>query len=326
MNLSSSYMGVPLRNPLVVGSSGLTHTAENVRKCAVAGAGGVVLKSLFEEQFIADKKKLQDQDEMYFWHPEAMDHIGTVSKEHGTDAYLRLIEESKRMTGIPIFASLNCVTATEWPSFAKKIESAGADGIELNIFIPPTQINVSSQQIEKRYVEIIEAVRNQVSLPISVKLGYFFTNLSGTIYNLSQTGIRSMVLFNRYYRPDIDIEKLKVITGNIFSAPEEITIALRWIALMSSKISVELSAATGVHDAEGAIKYILAGASSVQICSVLYLKKIVFLQDILAGIERWMHQKGYKSINDFRGLISKMYETDPLFDRVQFIRKTTGNL
>jgi dihydroorotate dehydrogenase (fumarate) len=326
MDLTASYMGIKIKNPLIVGSSGLTITADNVVKCAQAGAGAVVLKSLFEEQLIADKNRLLDQDDMYFWHPEAMDQIGTITKEHGTDAYLRLIESSKKAVDIPVFASLNCITAEEWPIFAKKIENSGADGIELNIFIPPTQINAKAQHIESTYFEIIKAVRSQVTLPLSVKIGHFFTNLAGIIYQVSKTGVQSIVLFNRYYRPDIDINKLKIITGNVYSSPEEITLALRWIALLSSKVECELVASTGIYGATGAIKYLLAGASSVQLCSVLYKNKLLYIETIISDIVNWMEKMGYKSINDFRGIISKQHEAEPVFDRVQFIRKTTGKL
>lgn len=326
MDLSAPYMGIKLKNPIIVASSGLTTTVDNIIKCADAGPGAIVLKSLFEEQLVADKNRLLDQDDLYFWHPEAMDYIGAVTKEHGTDAYLKLIEGAKSKVKIPIFASLNCITASEWPMFAKRIESAGADGIELNIFIPPTQINANTQHIEKTYFEIIEAVRTQVSLPLSVKMGHFFTNLAGMIYQLSKTGIQSLVLFNRYYRPDIDINKLKIITGNIYSSPEEITLALRWIALMSSKVNSELIASTGIYNAEGVIKYLLAGASSVQLCSVLYKNKVSYTETILKDLQTWMLLMGYETISDFRGIIAKMHEADPVFDRVQFIRKTTGKL
>jgi dihydroorotate dehydrogenase (fumarate) len=326
MDLTASYMGIELKNPFIVGSSGLTITSENVLKCEQAGAGAVVLKSLFEEQLIADKNRLLDQDDMYFWHPEAMDQIGAITKEHGTGAYLKLIEDSKRAVKIPVFASLNCITAEEWPIFAKKIEESGADGIELNIFIPPTQINANAQHIESTYFEIIKAVRSQVSLPLSVKIGHFFTNLAGIIYQISKTGVQSIVLFNRYYRPDIDINKLKIITGNVYSSPQEITLALRWIALLSSKVECELVASTGIYDAEGAIKYLLAGATSVQLCSVLYKNKLSHIGKIVNDITNWMEKMGYNSVNDFRGVISKLHEAEPVFDRVQFIRKTTGKL
>jgi dihydroorotate dehydrogenase (fumarate) len=169
-------------------------------------------------------------------------------------------------------------------------------------------------------------VRSQVTLPLSVKIGHFFTNLAGIIYQLSKTGVQSMVLFNRYYRPDIDINRLKIITGNVYSSPEEITLTLRWIALLSTKVNCELIASTGIYNAEGVIKYILAGASSVQLCSVLYKNKVNYTETILKDLKLWMTRMNYKSINDFRGIIAKMQEAEPVFDRVQFIRKTTGKI
>jgi dihydroorotate dehydrogenase (fumarate) len=324
MNLSSTFMGIKTANPLIVSSSGLTNTADRVKECADNGAGAVVLKSLFEEQLVTGKTALINQDEMYFWYPEALDFVNTISKEEGISEYLRLIEKAKKAVSIPVMASINCVTPREWPKFAAEIEKSGADGVELNIFIPPTNINLTGYKIEETYVDIIHEVRKNVSIPIAVKVGFYFTSLYRMLYKISNLDVNSLVLFNRYYRPDIDIENIRVVAQNVYSSHHEITLSLRWIALLYGKIDKELVAATGIHDYQGVIKQILAGASSVQICSTLYKNGISYIGTLLDDIQNWMEQKGYSDLAAFRGLVAKNEENTAAFERVQFMKKTTG--
>jgi dihydroorotate dehydrogenase (fumarate) len=324
MDLSSTFMGIKIANPLIVSSSGLTNSADKVKSCAENGAGAVVLKSLFEEQLISGKTAMINQDDMFFWYPEAMQFINTFSKNEGISAYLKLIEASKKAVSIPVIASINCVTSKEWPVFAAQIEKSGADGIELNIFIPPTNINLTGYKMEEAYMDIIHEVRKQVSIPIGVKVGFYFTNLYRMIYKISNLDINSLVLFNRYYRPDIDIDTMRVVGQNVYSSPHEITLSLRWIALLYSKIHTEMVAATGIHDYQGVIKQLLAGATSVQICSTLYKNGLNYIGTLLKDIEGWMKQKGYENLASFRGLVAKNEENTASFERVQFMRKTTG--
>jgi dihydroorotate dehydrogenase (fumarate) len=326
MDLSSTFMGIKIANPLIVASSGLTNSADRVKECADNGAGAVVLKSLFEEQLITGKTSLINQDDMYFWYPQALDFVNTISKEEGVSEYLRMIEKAKKSVSIPVMASINCITPWEWPRFAAEIEKSGADGIELNIFISPTNINITGYKIEETYVDIIHEVRKHVSIPIAVKVGFYFTSLYRMLYKISNLDINSLVLFNRYYRPDIDIENMRVVAQNVYSSPYEITLSLRWIALLHSRISKELVAATGIHDYQGVIKQILAGATSVQICSTLYKNGIPYLRTLLEEIEKWMDRKGYTNLESFRGLVSKNEENTAAFERLQFMKKTTGKL
>ena len=306
MDLSTTFMGIKIANPLIVSSSGLTSTVDKVKACADQGAGAVVLKSLFEEQLITGKTMLANQDEMYFWYPEAVDFVNSISVEDGTAAYLKLIENAKKAVSIPVMASINCVTPREWTRFAQEIEKSGADGIELNIFIPPTNINVTGYKMEETYMDIIHEVRKNVSIPIGVKVGFYFTSLYRTLYKMSNLDINSLVLFNRYYRPDIDIDNMRLVTQNVYSSPHEITLSLRWIALLYGHIDKEMVAATGIHDYEGVIKQILAGATAVQICSTLYKNGISYIGTLLDDIEKWMQQKGYNNLTAFRGLVAKM--------------------
>ena len=324
MDLSTTFMGIKIANPLIVSSSGLTNTADKVKACADNGAGAIVLKSLFEEQLVTGKSVMIDQDEMYFWYPEAQQFVNSFSIEEGITAYLKLIEEAKKAVSIPVMASINCVTANEWPKFAASIENSGADGIELNIFIPPTNINLTGYKMEEAYVDIIHEVRKHITIPIAVKVGFYFTNVYRMLYKISNLDVNSLVLFNRYYRPDIDIDAMQVVAQNVYSSPQEITLSLRWIALLSSKIHKELIAATGIHDYQGVIKQLLAGASAVQICSTLYKNGVSHIRTLLNDIEGWMKQKGYENLPSFRGIVAKNEENTAAFERVQFMRKTTG--
>ena len=326
MNLKTTFLGLPVDNPFIVASSGLTSTTDFLKKCADHGAGAVVLKSLFEEQIVADKKTLLQHDDMYFWCPEAIKYVDNFSKEQGIQEYLHLIGNAKKALKIPVVASINCVSPVEWTKFVREIKNAGADGIELNIFIPPTDLKLTGYKIEEAYLDIVREVRKETDLPIAVKVGYYFTNIYRELFKLSNLEISSLVMFNRYYRPDIDIEKLTVVSNNVFSSPVEITLALRWIALLSPKVRCELIGATGIHDYAGVVKNILAGATAVQLCSTLYKNGIEYLEVLHRDLEKWMAAKGYNDLNDFRGLISKKEENSAAFERVQFMKKTMGKM
>lgn len=319
-------MGIEIANPIVVASSTLTNSADRVKECEDNGAGAVVLKSLFEEQLITGKETFINQDEMYFWYPQAMDFVNSISREEGVAEYLRLVEKSKKSVSIPVMASINCISSREWPKFATEIEKAGADGIELNIFIPPTNPNLTGYKIEDTYIDIIHEVRKSVRIPIAVKVGFYFTSLYRMLYKISNMEVNSLVLFNRYYRPDIDIDNMRVVAQNVYSSPHEITLSLRWIALLYGRINNELVAATGIHDYQGVVKQILAGATSVQLCSTLFKNGVSYIGTILDELGQWMERKGYEDLASFRGLVAKNEENTAAFERMQFMKKTTGKL
>ena len=256
MDLSSTYLGLKLKNPIIVSSSRLTSTIENIKKCAEHGAGAIVLKSLFEEQLLADPEKLIDQDKKYFWYPEAVDFINEHSKEQGLKEYLDLIKDAKAETSVPIIASINCNTPDEWPKFAAKLEEAGMDRLELNISIMPFDEEASSQDIEDTYIDIVAEVKKNVTVPIAVKIGPMFTNIYGLVNRLDKAGADAVVLFNRFYRPDIDIENEKVVRNNVLSGPEEITQPLRWVSLLAGKVDCDIAGNTGIHTADGMVKHL----------------------------------------------------------------------
>lgn len=326
MDLSSTYMGIGIPNPVIVSSSNLTSNVESVKELEGYGAGAVVLKSLFEEQIVSDKSLLDKQDEMYYWYPEAVKFLDSFITREGISEYLQLIGQAKKAVSIPIFASINCVSADKWPEIAVEIENSGADGLELNIFTGPADINMTGYQIEEKYMDVIHEVRKNIKIPIAVKIGSHFTNLYRMLYKISNMEINSLVLFNRDFRPDIDIHNMRVVSNNVFSSPEEITLSLRWIALLSQRTGVELVAATGIHDAEGLIKQIMAGATSVQICSVLYKKGKDYIRIMLDELQKWMQSKDYAGLDAFRGLVGGNELNTVSFERVQFMKKAAGRI
>jgi dihydroorotate dehydrogenase (fumarate) len=321
MDLSTEYMGLQLKNPIIVSSSKLTSDINNIKKCADQGAGAIVLKSLFEEQLLADSNALMDQDIKYFWFPEAVEHINKHAKEYGLKQNLQLIKEAKAYTDIPIISSINCVSSQEWPKFAKQLEDAGADAIELNIAIFPFDKEIACQSIMDQYVDIVQSVKKYVNVPVSVKMGSYFTNLIQMAHRLDEQGADGLVLFNRYYRPDIDIETETIVRENILSSPTEVTRSLRWVALLSQKLNCSIAAGTGIHDYKGVVKQLLAGADATQICSTLFNNGLSYIDTILFDLQKWMGKHNYKSISEFKGKIAKLEDSGEKFERMQFIKK-----
>jgi len=324
-DLSTNYMGLKLKNPIIVGSSGLTNSLTNIKDHAKNGAAAVVLKSLFEEQIRMESQQnieVAGGDNLY---TEAHDYISNYVRAHRLNEYLKLIEDCKRHTDIPVIASVNCVTADEWPAFAKKFENAGADGIELNVFILPSDFSRSADDNENTYFKVVEEVSKYVKIPISLKISYYFTNLAQMIQKLSFTGIKGIVLFNRFYGPDFDIINRKVTASNIFSTPEEISVSLRWIGIMYNRVRCDLCASTGIHDSDGLTKQIMAGANAVQIASAIYKKGSSHISTMLKDFEKWMRDNKIANLEQIRGEMSQEKIKDPAgFERVQFMKYFAG--
>lgn len=325
VNLEASYMGLKLVSPIIVGSSGLTNSVENIVEIAKHGAGAVVLKSLFEEQIRHSASNTIIQNEFGNNYPEAEDYIRNYTRETDVANYLKLIEESKKAVDIPIIASINCISDTEWITFAKQIENAGADALELNVFVLPSDPDRESAQNEAVYFGIVKKILEAVNIPVALKISYYFSSLSKTVTKLSWTGVKGIVLFNRFFSPDIDIENLEVKTTNVFSTPSELAISLRWIAMMSTHVSCDLAASTGVHDGKAIIKQLLVGAKAVQIASVLYKKGFKEIGAMLETLENWMERKNYSRLEEFIGKMSVAETENPAaFERVQFMKHFSG--
>jgi dihydroorotate dehydrogenase (fumarate) len=325
VDLSTTYMGLKLKNPIIIGSSGLTNSVENIKEAAANGAAAVVLKSLFEEQIQHAASHTLVQNEQSNYYPEAEDYIRNYTKINDVDNYLKLIRDSKKSVDIPIIASINCVSSSEWTEFAKKIESAGADALELNIFILPSDPHLSGEQNEQIYFDIISKIIKTVKIPVAVKISYYFSGMAKMALKLSWTGISGLVLFNRFYSPDIDIEKFELKATNVFSTPAEISISLRWVAMLSSKVQCDIAASTGVHDGKSVIKQLLAGARAVQIASVLYKKGFQEIGVMLSELESWMNRHHFTTTKQFIGKMSVGKADNPAaYERVQFMKHFSG--
>lgn len=347
-DLTTTYMGLPLRNPLVAGSSSLTGSVEGVKKVADAGVGAIVLKSLFEEQ-IAHETGILEHYADYANHGEAAEYLHTYGMELGPRQYLQLVEDAKKAVDVPILASVNCFSTERWADYAKKLELAGADGIEMNIAVMPTSTRIPGQDVENLYLQILHEVKSRINIPVAVKLGPYFSSLASFADHLTRDlaeapdfsvgwcgtpnephkitwrGADALVLFNRFYQLDMDIDNLQLVAGNPYSTPSEIHLSLRWIALLYERIHADLSATTGVHSGQDAIKQILAGAQTVQLCSVLYKNGIQHVGQILKEMQDWMKSKGFSSLADFRGRLSQKHSKTPeSFERLQYIKLFVG--
>jgi dihydroorotate dehydrogenase (fumarate) len=321
MDLSTKYLGLELKNPVIVGSSGLTDSVKKIADLEKFGAGAVVLKSIFEEEISMEYEKVLAEEAPSRYKDDYLDYFDYKIKEQNIKNYIKLIADAKKAVSIPIIASINCTSSHEWTYFAQKIEEAGADALELNIFIMPSTLDKSIEDIDHVYLEIINNVKNLIKIPLAVKISYYFSNLGRAINVLSKTGIDGIVLFNRFYSPDIDIDKMEVISTNVFSTPAELPTSLRWIGIMANRVKCDLAASTGVHDGKAVVKQILAGADAVQMVSTLYANGPEYLKTIITEVEDWMSEKGFETIGDFKGKLSQEQYVEPtLYERVQFMK------
>jgi dihydroorotate dehydrogenase (fumarate) len=327
MDLSTTYLGLKLRNPLVVSSSSLCDSVNKIKALEDAGAGAVVLKSLFEEQLILDAQKLQaDTEAGTESFPEATSYFPDIPMAIGPEQYLALVKDAKKSVGIPVIASLNCVSGRSWGEFARKIEAAGADALELNLYFLPTDPTRTAEKVEAHYLKIVEGVRKAVKLPVAVKLSPFFTALPHMVSEITKLGVNGVVLFNRFYQPDIDIDELRPSLQLHLSRPDDALLPMRWIALLYGRIAIDLAATSGIHDAKGALKVIAAGASVAQICSTLYRNKPAYIGTMLREMEAWLTGKEYGSVRELRGVLSQKSCPDPeAFERAQYIKVLVGH-
>lgn len=316
-------MGFELASPVIASSSGITDSVDNLKQLEQCGAGAVVLKSLFEEEIIAEMQRTETQMQRPgFTFPDMADMFDYVDADNGVANYLDLIGRAKQAVALPVIASVNCISAQKWTYFAREIEQQGADGLELNVFLMPSDFDAADAvSFERSYFEIIQMVLDQVSIPVSVKLSHYFTLLGKTLQEISQSGIRGLVLFNRFFSPDFDLQQVGIVPSNVFSSPAELALSLRWIAIMSGRVGCDLAASTGVHDGDGVIKQILAGANAVQVASVLYQQGIDTVQQMNQRLSGWMAEQGHSSLADFRGALSQARVKNPAaYDRVQFVK------
>lgn len=317
-NLKTKYLGLDLRSPLIVSSSRLTSTIDHLKEAEDNGAGAVVLKSLFEEQINYYINSVASSSA----YPEADDYVAYYTRSHSVEEYLTLIRNAKESLQIPVIPSINCYSSEGWTGFARKIAEAGADAIEINLFVMPVDRKESSGEVEKTYFELIEKLKKILTIPLSLKIGFRFSNVLYMIDQFYMRGVDGVVMFNRFYEPDIDITRMEIVPASIFSRESEMRYVLRWIAMASSQdIRMDFSATTGVHSGGDAVKYLLAGAHSVQVCSVLYEKGIQYLKEMNNDISEWMERNGFLTINQFRGKLNHINVGNPsLYERTQFMK------
>lgn len=325
MDLSVKYMGLSLKSPLLASASPLTSKVENIREIEQHGAGAVVLRSLFEEQINDEINTELAPNDMYHWYPEAAELVKSISKPQKAKPYLKLIEEARKTVDIPIIASVNCITDTDWVAFSKQLENAGARALELNIStIITTRPDMDCMSVIDLSSSIVANVKQYVSIPVAVKINPTPSSQIQMVQRLEQAGADAVVLFNRPFQPDINIDTLDVITDNYLSAPEEMFQTLRWVGILSQHVKCNIAASTGIHDHEGVIKQLLAGATVTQLCSTLFINGLSHIATINKNLEQWMEKKSFSTIDQFKGkLLENRLKTLQL-ERIQFIEKSFG--
>ncbi len=323
--LETYLMGFRLRNPIVVGASGLTNLPDGVEKAAHSGAGAIVLKSLFEEQILAvlgEEMAGLDIDS----YPDAEAFISRTAWEESTDEYLKLIDESKRrVKDVPLIASINCVGPGNWAGFAKRIEEAGADALELNIAYVPFAPHISGHEIEQKVLSTVKEARLATKLPIMVKLGNNYSSLPNLIHGLSKEGANAVVLFNRFFRFDFNLSTMRLSGVQPLSAETEYHESLRWTAILYKRAGVELVSSTGIHSADAAVKCLLAGANAVELCSIIYQTGWKVIGSILEEMNTLVESLGYSSLDGLQGRLSAINAEKPEeYLRLQYIKALTG--
>jgi dihydroorotate dehydrogenase (fumarate) len=319
--LETIYMGIPLQTPLIVAASSISSKIDRIKIAEQAGAGALVIRSLFEEQIMFDALKMEDDlavgSESF---SEALTYFPQL--QHGeADEHLMWIEKTRAEVKMPLIASLNATSPGAWTRYAKQLESTGVDGLEINVYAVASDPDQNGADIEGALYQIVEAIKGEVKIPVAVKLSPFYTSTANVATELDTRGVEALVLFNRFLQPDIDIETETLKNEMVFSTPEEMKLPLRWIALLYGRIKADLALSTGVHSGLDAAKALLAGATVVQTASALLKNGIPYLSTMLRELEGWMDERGYDNLESFRGKLSQREVDDPfIFERAQYIK------
>jgi dihydroorotate dehydrogenase (fumarate) len=323
MDLTTSYLGLHLKNPLVPSASPLTRTVDSMKRLEDAGASAVVMHSVFEEQITHEAAELNHYlssgTESF---AEALSYLPEASEYFlGPEEYVSQLAKAKKSLSIPVIASLNGVSAGGWIQYAKKFEEAGADAIELNVYYVAADPRMSGVDVEQLYVDVLKAVKSTVKIPLAIKLSPFFSSMSNMAKRLDDAGADGLVLFNRFYQPDVDIEALEVVPNVQLSSSRSIRLPLRWIGILFGKVKASLAATSGVHTAQDAIKLIMAGADVTMLCSSLLHNGPQHLKEVLTGLDRWMQEHEYVSVQQMRGSMSQKSVADPTaFERANYMK------
>ncbi len=319
-NLKTKYLGIEINSPVVIGASNLVNHPDNLKKLEEAGAGAIVYKSLFEEQILLENYQFEQEITAYNERYAEMQSLFPRIKHAGPKEHLLNFEKAKKALSIPLIASLNCISEETWGQYARELVNAGADALELNFYSVPRDFNVTDKAIVQAQIETLEEVMSVVKIPVSVKLSPFYSNPLYVISEMDSAGAAGFVLFNKLFQPDIDIENESTFYPYHVSSPDDTRLALRFAGLLYGHIKGDIITSGGIYEGEDVIKMILAGASSVQVVSVVYKKGIQHIKTMLDDISNWMQNKGYKSINDFRGKLSNKNLKDPFaYTRAQYV-------
>jgi dihydroorotate dehydrogenase (fumarate) len=327
MNLNTKYLGMTLKSPLVASASPLSESLDKIKRLEDAGAGAVVMFSLFEEQIRHERETLAHYLEYgTYSFAESLTHFPEPETYHaGPNQYLMLIEQAKNAVDIPIIASLNGVTIGGWIDFAREMQDAGADALELNIYSIPSDMLQQGSDVEDQYLEILKAVKAAVSIPVAIKLSPYFSNMANMAMELDKAGANALVMFNRFYQPDIDMETLEVKPNVLLSSPHEMRLPLTWIGILYKRLKADLAATTGIHTGIDAAKMILAGANVTMMASTLLKHGIEYVGTVETELREWMEQHEYESVEQMRGSVSQMHADDPsAFERAQYMKALTS--
>jgi len=327
MDLTTKYLGLNLRSPLVVSASPMSEDIDNVKRMEDAGAAAVVLYSLFEEQLRQDRLELnQNLQQGTDSFAEALTYFPEPDDFRlGPEEYLKHVADAKKATRIPIIASLNGSSEGGWTEYAKKIQQAGADAIELNIYYIPTDMDLTGTEVEMTYLDILKSVKANVSIPVAVKLSPFFSNFANMAKRLDQAGANGLVLFNRFYQPDIELETLEVKPNILLSTPMAMRLPLRWIALLHDRVKASLAATSGIHRASDVLKMLMAGADVTMLCSTIIRHGIPQIAIIERDLTAWLNEHEYESVSQLKGSLSQVKCAEPAaFERAQYMKALTG--
>lgn len=326
VDLTTKYLGLTLKNPLIPSACTLSNKVDGIKKMEDAGASAIVLESLFEEQIRADSEDfetgLEHGTESF---AEALTYFPKPSEYRlGPEMYLKHIQEAKAAVKIPVIASLNGTSVGGWTEYAKDIQQAGADALELNIYYIPTDLSITGAQVEQTYIDILKAVKKSVTIPVAVKLSPFFSNMGNMAKRLDEAGADALVMFNRFYQPDINLENLEIEHSILWSTPQARRLPLRWVAILYGRVKAQLAGTSGIHNAQDVLKMLMAGASVTQLCSVLYKQGLDQIRVIEREMVRWMEEHEYESVKQMQGSLSQKNCPDPsAFERAQYMKALT---
>ncbi len=319
-DLSTSYMGIKLKNPLILGASNLVSKPDTIKQIEDAGIGAIVYRSLFEEQIQLENLQMDEELSEYENRNAEMTNLFPGLEHAGPKEHLYNVEKLVKSVNVPVFASLNAIYEPSWVEYAKELEKTGVAGLEINLYAVPGYFELSSESIEEKQVQIVKAVKKAVSIPVSVKISMFYTNPLNFIKKIDEAGADAYVLFNRFFQPEVDIEKEEYYYPWELSNPKDHMVSLRYAGLLYGNLDGSICTSRGIYDANDVIKMILAGADAVQMVSTIYRNQPAVVADILIELNKWMDDKGYKSLSDFRGKLSRKNLKDPFaYQRAQYV-------